>query len=203
MRSRRAVKLVSLAAVILATGAMTGTANPPEPACVVAQRWVEQNRNHLPTTYEHFSTFDRAHRRAIFVALAPGVRADLWRTHITRFLADTRGLTPEQTAMARRVVDRLPEFMAMKPGDTRLQQLREEILSVYDKTTARKAFAELGAASAAGAPGPGGGGGGPCECSIESDFCDGTSYCDFYAPCDVSAVGCGILQVQICDGMCT
>jgi hypothetical protein len=68
-----------------------------ETPCAALKRWA-QPYEHARPTLEHFATFDRAHRLAIFNAVTPAVRATLMQDQLRRF-STSADLSASQRAL--------------------------------------------------------------------------------------------------------
>ena len=84
-----------LAALALAFLVAPALAETP---CEQAAKWVEAHRDALPQTLEDFVTVPEAFRGAAFMALPADERAELWSSHLEKFVADHPELAAEERA---------------------------------------------------------------------------------------------------------
>jgi hypothetical protein len=61
------------------------TSSPTSPNCEELRRWAARSYDGQRPPLDHVASFDRPHRVAIFNAIAPAARAELWREQLRRF----------------------------------------------------------------------------------------------------------------------
>ncbi|GAA3741040.1 hypothetical protein GCM10022225_25490 [Plantactinospora mayteni] len=185
-----------------------------------AEQWVNANLGSLPTDYDKLSAFDPTYRRAIYRALPPPSRKELWVEHLSRHRAEMTSMSADQ----RRVIDRAialsnDEQTFVTPiSDEQhavLEEIREAAIAAFGLERARSILAQLGTSTPATSPASADGsasncgvGVPDCNCSCVSDYCAGRfclccgacNNCGTYCCCSDS--GCGSLWLYACTGKC-
>ncbi len=111
-------------------------------------KWVEKNRDTLPTTLAELSTYPTAFRRVIINAVPLAVQVRLWQDHVATFLEPAEGLSPEQQAFVRDAIAQFPEMF----GSPTLQE--KQAKATVLETRARTLFTHDQGARMFGMVGP-------------------------------------------------
>lgn len=181
---------------------MARTASGPGADGMSPHAWVEANKNRLPRDYDGLTAHPVPYRKAIFSALAPEVRTQLWTEHLDRYRAAHPGLADGQTEVIDRavaLVSRMGES-AYRPAEE-LQALASAAMNAFGRDEARLLLATLGPESApdesAAAATT------DCDCANFSDWCgSGTGCTNYPRPCVESSSGCGTFWTWECNGIC-
>jgi hypothetical protein len=142
-----------LRALILCTfclGGQVAVVSIPTPAaergCESLRRWARQFEGRSPSL-EEVSRFDRGHGLAIFNAIAPVARANLWREQLARF-ADRAGLTDDQRALILQARADITTTMYEKHGSAPSDPLRQfwkaRVEPLFPEPEHRRAWLVLG-----------------------------------------------------------
>lgn len=169
------------------------------PACVVAQRWVDDNIDNLPRSYDDVSQFDIAHRKAIFRALPSSDRIALWETHLDRFESLHTELFDDQRLFLGEMRSILPTAMSLSKDEILVHAQRAKDILGFD--LAKAAFVTLGTPVVVepeyASLNP------DCDCDDGgSGWCGINFDCDGGAICDPRLWGCGFFGVEACLGRC-
>lgn len=158
--------------------------------------WVEANRDRLPRSYDEIITYAIPYRKAIFGALSPELRSQLWVEHLNRYRVAHPGLSADQTEIIDRAVALVPAvFMEEQDQSEELRRLGEAAKQAFGDE-AGPLLATLGPSdSEPAAPGD-------CDCSTFSDWCVVFYHCDQDNRCPQDGVGCGTLYAFPCNGSC-
>jgi hypothetical protein len=170
-----------------------------ETPCAALKRWAQVYQNEHPTL-EHLASFDRSHRIAIFNAVTPAVRADLWQDQLRRF-STSADLSGTQRAL---IVEAIPlttpalyshEVAATQAFD----QFWSRAESSFSSRAEKRVFFDLGSAVSPSTHAlPRTEGFGFCNCKVgtsgECSTC-GSGSCTQWA-------GCGFNGTQACNGLC-
>ena len=200
---RRALRIG--AGAVVAAGMMIAGQVPSFGA--TAEGWVAKNPGKLPHDYDEFSTYSLTYRKAIFRALPPQARSQLWVAQFQRYRSAHPGLTAAQRA----VLDRA-EAIAADPNThgtamteakhAKFQQLGSAARDAFGAEEASVLFTSLGPA-APGAFGPRQPADDPnCTCSTTDDWCGAPNWCFYVKDQCVFVGGCGSQWVYLCDGFC-
>ncbi|WP_163505214.1 bacteriocin fulvocin C-related protein [Fodinicola acaciae] len=196
---RRFLRLAPLAAVgafALSGGLATPAAAAQQSARAKARAWVAANRANLPTSYDEVTAYPMAHRQAIFSALAPQTRRQLWAEQLARYEAAHRELDAAQRAVlaeAKRALSIAFDDRLSQRDHATLDRLRTNAIAAYGDDGAHALVGRLGAPEQATILDD-------CTCSTASNWCGGTLYCDQYCP--PTGIGCGTMMTYPCDGKC-
>lgn len=165
--------------------------------CAELRVWAEAYRDATPTLDE-FARFDRAQRRAMFGAVAPSVRAALWREQMRRLGRQSRW-SPAQRGLFRDASAQItPELYEQEPVALgALVVLKSQVDAAFAIPGERRVWLDLGdmvaATTAARAP--------YCDCNLSSQDCWGGALCASVA-CTPFSPGCGFLGASVCNGRC-
>jgi len=176
-----------------------------DPACVLAQNWVDEHRNDLPETYEAFSEYGMSYRRAIYRAHPPHIKIRLWETHLDLFAGAHPELTAEQLAFIEAERSKLGEYMVADPSSGIFNEATERAIAILGRELTQKAFVRLGAdvpSAALGATFEE-----DCNCDGEVNSIDcgiilPDEQCDYMGDCETSWWGCGYAGLESCLGLC-
>ena len=191
-----ATGLGAAAGVILASGssALAGSDPQAEP-----DRWVEANKDKLPTDYASFSEQPIPYRRAIYRRLPVATQQKLWSDHLNQYGRAHPDLTGEQRRVLSQAAAVIASAAFAQPHPqltTKLDSLSTAAITAFGKAEAGAIFATLGPITADKiAPQ-----GIQCSCATASDYC-GDPYRCFSANCDHTG-GCGFLWSYTCNGLC-
>lgn len=158
----------------------------------MAQQWVDENLDHLPTTYEEFASYPVRYRKVIYTKLPLQTRAAFWRVHLDRFMA-AHDLSPAQLALVQMIRSNISEYLEMDSpaGVDTLYARARKVLGVQ---LAKEAVINLVPARPAEL-------GEACSCSTVHDGCNGGYRCQKDGDgCD--PVACGFLGLDTCNGEC-
>ena len=169
-------------------------------SCAALRAWAVSYEHSTPTLDE-LAGFDRAHRRAIFTAVSPGVRAALWREQIRRLGAQP-DLTATQHALTVEAIGLLtPALYLHEPQATAaFQEFRQRAERAFVTFAHQRAWTDLGALSGTDAR----------QAHADVDYCNckiggGTGQCGGVScvsgPCEL-IWGCGFSGVETCNGLC-
>ncbi|MFI7382843.1 bacteriocin fulvocin C-related protein [Streptomyces sp. NPDC049813] len=166
-----------------------------------ATRWVRAHAGRLPTAYAEFVSAPADYRRAIYGALSPAARGDLWVAHFADHRKRHPGLSAEQSAVlddATRLAPRI--IVGRRPGDD-LERLRAAAVAAFGASGARALLMELGPEDAPSAASRSDRGALAVDCNSQ---CAGTGSCDSvcYGSCNWTDYGCGPLWLGPCSGLC-
>lgn len=207
----RTLPACGIAAAVIAFVTPVPAATSPS-LCATLKVWAEQNYRGASPSLDEIARFDHPHRLAIFTAVAPEVRAGLWKEQLRR-AANRADLTAEQRRLLIDAQALATPTAYVKP----LKDQKEMSASLRDFTTRAKAafttpehrrlLIDIGAsAGAAGMRPPSGPFGKTAQ--VPWCQCSGASYdwdC-LGAPCDDAPCqgfwGCGMMQQFYCHGMC-
>jgi hypothetical protein len=221
MNPRRRTLLRALTVLTICLGSQIGIVSVPSPTaergCESLRRWARQYESRTPSL-DDLSQFDRAQRLAIFNAIPPAARAELWREQLYRF-ATRADLSDEQRHFIREARAELSS--AMYQPDPSRSSRREDVRGLWARISVmfpsrehQRVWFDLGFVAATGpgsappnlmgrltatfravAQSP------PCECSFEwgniecyPGLCGG-AFCSGYW-------GCGLEGRSECIGMC-
>lgn len=159
-------------------------------ACASAEQWVNDNIDHLPSTYDEFAKYQVAYRTKIYARLPLQTRAAFWRVHLDRFIA-THQLTDDQADLIRTVRANVADFV--KPDayamDTLVYARAQKVLG---KQLAQDAFVNLVAMRPADLFTE-------CSCSDVHGGCSAGYGCQKNS---CTSVACGAFGTDTCDGTC-
>lgn len=175
------------------------------PAPTQEELWVKANLHRLPQRYDDFVSFDVAHRKEIYRALAPETRSSLWRTQFEQYVTIHPKMTTDQRTVLEYALDltRQPSIFVDDPNPDevtrQLEHLRVTAIDAFGKEEGRALFTALGptddSAARAG-----------CGCSCSSDWCDTRCQCCGdcnNCHCGCSNLGCGTMMTSRCSGTCS
>lgn len=190
---------LGVAAAVLATRATPAMADPGPSA---AEKWVQANIDKLPQTYNEFITHDMAHRRAIYQALSPATRRQLWLAQLDQYRATHAKPTPELDRILTTAEGLLTERNALADESTvdfahKKKALGEEAIAVLGKQEAGNLLAQLGPSEVT----PSAAVASTCTCNVTEDFC-GSADCRSGAYSCSRTTGCGWFWDAPCNGMC-
>jgi hypothetical protein len=187
------------AGVAVATGMVVLGRSPAfaERASAAAQRWVEANRDRLPTGYDDLVAYPPAYRKAIYAASSASRRSQWWSEQLVRF-RDSHpdlGLLQRKTlAEAIALAAKATTFQAGQVPVEELDRLTAAMIEAYGKDQGRALVAALGPTA------------GPlvevCECASKNSWCSYVCYYDNQGKCFHTEQGCGTLWSYSCDGCC-
>lgn len=174
------------------------------PECELAERWVADNLDALPTTLDAFSEHTITFRRTIYSALDTDVRISLWREHLAGVAHEVE--SPEQRLFLSEVSRDLNRHLQNTTPRSEIKALEKKAVAVLGVDLARRALATLGPdpePTEVGSLPP------DCSCSTESDWCNAwrlpwqpKSHC-VLGSADCNEIdGCGFLLRYRCDGLC-
>jgi hypothetical protein len=170
-------------------------------------------------------------QRMLFTQFDSRLKADVWRQHLSEYLAEHGELNEEQKALidsAKNLLD--ASLFDVRTDDPQwinrvrepLERLSERAAIVFDRNTVgflfhrfsdrdepipvrerRQEFSVRSARIGTDTTGVPPSPHEDCECSKESDWCWSGSFCNnTYPTCRPVGFGCGTFFVYICDGMC-
>lgn len=189
---------------LLVTGMVTvvslPTAATTEKPCEVLREWASAYRDASPSLDE-VARFDRGQRVAIFNAVAPEMRAALWREQLQRF-DNSDGLSASQHALLAEAIALVTP--ALYAGDRQAKAASDAFwvraTKAFSLPHERRAIADLGAMSSAYRAAPAASA--ECNCSSTTAVfdcmggqCLGPGSCAFVRGCGPSGTG-------PCDGTC-
>jgi hypothetical protein len=183
-----------------------------EDNCEQVARWVDQNRDALPSTYDEIVRFPDQYRGAIFGALQPEMQSALFRAQIARFRF-RQSLTDEQLAVLNRADTLMSPALYTKRDsldpDTveMMHDLERRSTAAFGLEEARALIAHLGPPEettpeettadppvrALDRP--------YCGCSTSSDWCFVSGKTCRVIPC-ISTNRCGSGLIYRCNGVC-
>jgi hypothetical protein len=185
---------------------------PPDGAtgytCAQVARWIDENRDRLPSSYDEIVRFPEQFRWAIFSAHRPDVRSALFRAQFARFR-----LRPALTEEQRDVLDRADVLMSpalYAPHDSpaylatvEMQlDLERRSIAAFGPEETWALMAHLGPPEAttshSSAPAllpP------TCDCNLSSDWCGLLGKKCRAIPCNITIL-CGTFGSQPCNGVC-
>ena len=205
--------MTKLLAIVILAGTVTWTApqlypvasaDAPRdvPACELADQWVADNPDKLPTTLDAFVAHSIAVRQAIYDALDAETRASLWREHLGIVVHEAT--SSKQRQFLNRVTRDLPNLLdpEITPPEE-LEALWESATAILGVDLARRALLDLGPTEVAQENGRSA----PqvlCSCSMEWKDCPqgaGDASC-LEGACTERRSGCWLLDRFKCDGLC-
>ncbi len=119
-RSRRALRVFALILCVFMVS-FSPSSSVSATSCAALLAWAQPYSGTSPTL-DDIGRLDRAHRRALFSVLTPGVKAALWQDQLHRF-SNRADLSTEQRALineARKLAT--PAFFAHDAAQTKLFQ---------------------------------------------------------------------------------
>jgi hypothetical protein len=197
------------AGVVVATGIIFSGQAPAlaEPAeCAMARRWVEENRDRLPQSYEEVIAYPVEYRKAIFSAQTPSAQSRLWVEHLKRYRSTHLGLSEEQENLIDRALATVSDesiFDTQRDSQNNTEQRIKEI-----EESSRKLFGLDGSYALIGTLGPSerpavAAANRGCTCAARSDYCTNGSVCYSGSQnCLPTERGCGGFYKSSCDGLC-
>lgn len=201
-RPRSHIGTLAACGVLLAIQAFVPSATTAIPAspCEELRAWAEPYRD-TSLTLDELAGFDRPHRLAIFGALSPTVRSQLWREQLGRF--DMRPeLTPEQHAIVRQAVGlATPQLYAEDPhAQNEYRRFWRTAAQAFPSAEHKRLWYDLGSIVPGAIPTtnrvP------FCNCSSAEPFEGCPNVCTS-SPCNDWSPGCGAVGQSRCDGLCT
>jgi hypothetical protein len=202
LNPRRFFGALLAGAVFVASQAFIVSSPAPAGASCAALRQWAQPYAQQRVTLDQLASFDRAHRIAVFNAVSPAVRAELWSEQLRRF-AEQPGLSAEQRALvgeAARMAT--PAFYAEDATARRdaVRRLWEKAEPLFTTPELRRPWFELAGvvrpAPRANAQLP------FCECSAGYGWMECYPGGCVSSPC-AGWQGCGPIGGDACIAMCT
>jgi hypothetical protein len=189
--------------VPLALGLLAARAvrEPDDPECVVAARWVEANRDALPTTLSEISSYTLAYRKAIFRALPRATQVDLWREQLDYYMRETH-LTRVQREFLGEVRAEIGEYFGPEKADAAKERYVARAIALLGRERTAQIFTNLGVNAPVGRLEA------SCSCNQSDDWCSSpitgpTVKCVPDADgCTVTQDGCGWWWCKSCNGEC-
>jgi hypothetical protein len=186
------VALLLCTAFLLSSSSSTTSAS----SCAVLRQWAEAYRGTSPTL-QQLARLDRGHRLAVFNAVSPSVRSQLWREQLEQFESDA-ALSPSARALVREGRNLLtPQYYAHDRASTdAVRQFWSRAAASFERPAQRRAWFELGSVLAP-----------PTRSVAVVDFCDcRRGGIDCAGDCAASPCtpwqGCGIGGGAECNGIC-
>jgi hypothetical protein len=167
-----------------------------------------------PATLYELSTLPPDLRKAVFMALSPQDKAEIWREQLDLFLVANPKLSPDQQRLVEATLKMIsaPGFYSgVRPegASAAMEALEKEAVRLFPDPVDRAVFYRLGSLTpAAGRDTTGSsaeltGFQGLCDCySSYWDCGGGDQYCKKPSNCDPYPVGCGYAGGHECDGTC-
>jgi hypothetical protein len=200
--SRRLLLVSAIGGVLLVAG-QTFVASLPatsDASCESLRRWA-QTFQHRSPTLDEVATHDRAHRLAIFNAVAPSVRSSLWQEQLRRFTQQS-DLSAAQRALVREARElATPAFYDRDPALVRaFQSFWARAEAAFPSQEHRRVLFDLGSVVPTSNQARRTTAQIFCDCHAGGSDCVPGS-CGSGGGC-TSWAGCGPLGNQICNGMC-
>ncbi|WP_336216832.1 bacteriocin fulvocin C-related protein [Nonomuraea sp. LPB2021202275-12-8] len=197
---RRFLGLAGLGVAVAVLGARA-TPAMADPGPNAAEKWVQANINNLPQRYNEFITHDMTHRRAIYQALTPSTRRQLWLAQLSQYRSTHANLTPEQDRILTVAEHLLADKGALADSSTvdfaqKIKSLGEEAIAVFGKQEAGNLLAQLGPPDAAPVTVAA-----TCSCNVDEDFCGPQDCRSNIVSCSRTS-GCGWVWNKPCNGLC-
>ncbi|MFD8424591.1 bacteriocin fulvocin C-related protein [Streptomyces sp. NPDC059466] len=169
-----------------------------------ASRWVKANLDRLPSDYSQFASYPADYRRAIYGALSPSARSDLWVAHFANYRKTHPGLSAEQSAVLDDATRLAPRLIAGRQQGAAAEGLRTATVAAFGENGARTIIMTLGPVDTRRAAPRGDQSVQVMDCNSQ---CAGTGSCDMvcYASpwwCNWTDYGCGPLWLGPCSGVC-
>lgn len=166
------------------------------------RRWVEENKNKLPRTYDELISYPMDYRREIYAELSPGEKSKMWTEQLTPYPSQHSDLTSDQTAILNEEIklasDKSTFMGALR--DSGRDHLQRPAQAAFGATEASLIFATLGPVDSKGNSGFVVPNAWSYTCATGYDWCDNGMRC-VSANC-VTHRGCGGLWIRTCDGLC-
>ncbi|RVX47560.1 hypothetical protein EDD27_10497 [Nonomuraea polychroma] len=210
--SRR--QFLRIAGLGLAFSAIAGKTSPAQASVATpspAELWVQANKASLPRTYEAFSSYDLEYRRAIFHALSPQERSNLWVAHIHSYQAARPHLNAKQRNVIDLVLETFGEASTFEQPLTedirrKMESLVKMAIDALGKDEAYSLGANLGPRPTS-KPSTHQSQGllSVCDCATNDDWCSthhGNPYRCFRGGCGYTSSGCGWGWGEPCNGEC-
>lgn len=207
------IRRLALALMPLAAGLLVGaaTSGKPEPACVLAERWVQEHRGDLPSTLAEISEHPLARRKAIMMALPVEQQISLWREQFA-IAAAAPDIDAKQRAFLLLAGDRAEKLVLASARAAEgeivvgLDEFGREALETFGRERAGLLFANIGI----GTPEerlPMEEPGGNCTCNNGgANWCGSQHWVTCADPwetqCSITEHGCGWFLSQTCNGKC-
>ena len=221
------MKVSAIPAAAMSLLAAVGVTKVADPYCNVASEWVKAHKGELPSTYAEISKYPLIYRRYIASELPREIRNQMWKEHLESFLSSKAGLTAEQATLVRYVIANEAVVFDSARGKqwVESEKIADRAKALFGTAQAKAIFATLGPTSesagnlevnTASLFGPtsiftnvaraiavGAGGTPNCDCSTQSDYCDGSSHCQTGpTKCTVITSECGTIGWYDCNGLC-
>ncbi|MEV1023211.1 bacteriocin fulvocin C-related protein [Streptomyces sp. NPDC050264] len=167
-----------------------------------ASRWVKANPGRLPSGYSEFASYPADYRRAIYGALSPSDRSELWVAHFANHRKTHPALSAEQSAVLDDATRLAPQIIAGRRQGAAVDGLETAAVAAFGASEARAILRTLGPADTQGAASRRDQGIQAVDCNSQ---CAGTGSCDTvcYDSCNWSDYGCGPLWLGPCSGFCS
>jgi hypothetical protein len=200
--SRRSLWALVICIFVFTAGhsLVSRSAAAPASACTALREWAQPYAGRL-VTLDELARFDHAHRLAIYNAVAPEVRAALWREQMRR-LGERSDLTAAQHALTEEAITLMTPALYRHEAEASraFKQFSARAEGAFTAPDQQRAWFDLGSV-VPGVSGLGVGQYPDCNCHLGggTSQCGGTSCVS--AACNTFQ-GCGTGGLQICNGMC-
>jgi hypothetical protein len=146
LRRRSFVTWLSLTILVLAPEvALVTAAFDGRASCTLADAWVKDHLDNLPTDYDEFVSFPLLHRRAIFAKLSNAQRGELWATQLSRALVDKADLTEQHRRWILGLVLELRERGLPPPKSAEAERYARDVaMHAAGRGDIEKLFTQLG-----------------------------------------------------------
>jgi hypothetical protein len=187
-----------------------------ESACEAMARWATEYERTTPApTLDDLAKFDRAHRVAIFNAVSPDVKANLFQEQLRRF-SERPDLTAAQRALIAEGLTLItPAFYRKDPAASiAARQFWPRVETSFTSPDQRRVWIDIGsnvapqlALTSSGLgrsvlASPIASGAANCFCNVNENDCGGGGWDCFSTGCTSSQTGCGWGAGARCDGEC-
>ncbi|MET9495618.1 bacteriocin fulvocin C-related protein [Streptomyces sp. NPDC006552] len=166
-----------------------------------ATRWVQANLGRLPSAYAEFTSYPADYRRAVYGALSPAARGDLWVAHFAHYRKAHPALSAAQSAVLDDATRLAPQIIAGRRQADALEGLRTATVAAFGASGSRALLMELGPKGEPAVTPRGDRSLPAADCNSQ---CAGTGSCDSvcYGSCNWTDYGCGPLWLGPCSGLC-
>jgi len=173
----------------------------PEPACVVAARWVKEHPSAMPSSLTEISRYPLAIRKAMFAKLSRRIQLKLWHEQFAYYLQSEQ-LSERQKTFLAALDGEVDQYFGPENAAAAKTRYDAKVREVFGVSLGRAVFANLGVATPDEVS-PGRTLPPSCDCSTASDWCviTGPECRKAFLNC-TNDTGCGFLWCYDCDGIC-
>jgi hypothetical protein len=117
----------------------------PEPACVIAQRWVDDHAWMRPSSLDGFYYLPAVYQKAVYRSFDADRRIRLWREHLAKYSGPASRLSVSQKRFIDSVAVNLEQLFSKKDPEPDIQIFAAAAIEKFGYRIARTIFGQLGA----------------------------------------------------------